>query len=406
VHDPEPACLLIVDISGYTGYLVDVELDHAQDILADLVDTIVAAVRPTFRLAKLEGDAAFAYALTAKVDGSLLQDVVERTYVAFRRRLRDISRASRCECNACIRIPTLDLKAVVHHGTVVRQRVAGRDELVGRDVIVIHRLLKNSIGDATGITAYAAYSEACIAVMGIGDPAAQGLVEHRETIEMIGDVRLWIRDLDAVWAADQAGPSLAIPADQAWTVYGYSSPLPPAATWEFVTSPIRRPQWGGMSALKESSVNGRRGAGTVNHCVHGRDTIVEEVLEWRPFETLTTRSALPMPGAPRVVLTDVLTPREDGGTDVEVRVGPPKPRERSAFEQLMAEIGPLIEASSVSLQDVLQEEAARLEAERRASPEPEVPRSGRRHATEPLTVAGAAARPAAVDSGRTRSLER
>ena len=33
----EPACLLIADISGYTSYLARTELDHAQDILADLM---------------------------------------------------------------------------------------------------------------------------------------------------------------------------------------------------------------------------------------------------------------------------------------------------------------------------------------------------------------------------------
>jgi hypothetical protein len=58
---PEPACLVMADISGYTGYLAGVELDHAQDILADLIDTIVGALRPPFQLSKLEGDAAFVY---------------------------------------------------------------------------------------------------------------------------------------------------------------------------------------------------------------------------------------------------------------------------------------------------------------------------------------------------------
>ena len=33
----EPTCFLIADISGYTGYLADVELDHAQDIAAQRV---------------------------------------------------------------------------------------------------------------------------------------------------------------------------------------------------------------------------------------------------------------------------------------------------------------------------------------------------------------------------------
>jgi len=70
----QPTCLLIADISGYTNYPAGVEIDHAQDILADLVGTIVTALRPTFRLAKLEGDAAFMYAPVDKVDGSLLLD--------------------------------------------------------------------------------------------------------------------------------------------------------------------------------------------------------------------------------------------------------------------------------------------------------------------------------------------
>ena len=59
---PESASFVIADISGYTTFLAGVELDHAQDIVADVMDTVVKAVRPPFRLAKFEGDAAFFYA--------------------------------------------------------------------------------------------------------------------------------------------------------------------------------------------------------------------------------------------------------------------------------------------------------------------------------------------------------
>ena len=58
LNAPEPACLVIADISGYTSYLAGVELDHAQDILADLMDTVVGSLRPAFRLAKLLGEPA------------------------------------------------------------------------------------------------------------------------------------------------------------------------------------------------------------------------------------------------------------------------------------------------------------------------------------------------------------
>jgi hypothetical protein len=38
---PESACFVIADISGYTGFLAGVELDHAHDIIADVMDTVV-----------------------------------------------------------------------------------------------------------------------------------------------------------------------------------------------------------------------------------------------------------------------------------------------------------------------------------------------------------------------------
>ena len=74
---PELAYFAIADISGYTSFLAGVELDHAQDIIADFMDTVVKGLRPPFRLAKFEGDAAFVYTVAEKVDGSLLQDSVE-----------------------------------------------------------------------------------------------------------------------------------------------------------------------------------------------------------------------------------------------------------------------------------------------------------------------------------------
>ena len=66
---PELAYFAIADISGYTSFLAGVELDHAQDIIADFMDKVVKGLRPPFRLAKFEGDAAFVYAVAEKVDG-------------------------------------------------------------------------------------------------------------------------------------------------------------------------------------------------------------------------------------------------------------------------------------------------------------------------------------------------
>ena len=46
---PESACFVIADISGYTGFLAEVELEHAQDIIADVMDAMVRRLRPRWR---------------------------------------------------------------------------------------------------------------------------------------------------------------------------------------------------------------------------------------------------------------------------------------------------------------------------------------------------------------------
>ena len=194
LRQAESACFLIADISGYTTFVSGVQLDHAQDIIADIMDTLVRALRPPFRLAKFEGDAAFVYPRADKVEGSLLQDSIEQAYFGFRRRLRNIKQATSCECRACSRMRNLDIKFVVHHGEFIRQRMSGREELAGRDVILVHRLLKNDVGKVFGAHAYALYSDACVRAMGI-DPGAQGLVEHSEAIEHIGETKCWVRNL-------------------------------------------------------------------------------------------------------------------------------------------------------------------------------------------------------------------
>src|SRR5574338_448277 len=167
----ERGTLVIADISGYTGLLVDTELEHAQDALRDLIQTVVGKLRPQLRLAKLEGDAAFVYSISERIDGSQLLDTLEAAYFAFRRRLESISLATTCDCNACIRIPGLNLKLIAHHGSFVRQRLYGVEELTGSDVIVVHRLLKNRVAEQVGSGGYLLLTDACLAAATL-DPAA------------------------------------------------------------------------------------------------------------------------------------------------------------------------------------------------------------------------------------------
>jgi Protein of unknown function (DUF2652) len=235
----ESACFAIADISGYTHFVSGVELDHAQDIIADIMDTLVRALRPPFRLAKFEGDAAFVYAVADKVDGSLLQDSIEQAYFAFRKRLRNIKHANSCECQACSRMQSLDVKFVVHHGEFIRQKMSGREELAGRDVILVHRLLKNEVGKTFGARAYALYSDVCVQAMGI-DPRAQGLIEHAEAIEHIGETKCWVSDLEQAWTRESESARTVVQRADAIGVLETDFAVPRAAVWDLITKPGNR----------------------------------------------------------------------------------------------------------------------------------------------------------------------
>ena len=372
----EPTCFLIADISGYTGYLADVELDHAEDILADLVGAVVSALRPDFRLAKLEGDAAFMFMTAETVDGSMLLDTIERCYFGFRRRRRDVRQATSCECVACARIPDLDLKFVVHHGTAIHHKVAGQQELLGSDVILVHRLLKNDVVEMTGIDAYALISQACIDASDL-DPAALGMREHTDTYDRIGDVRLWVLDLERRWQEEDARARVLVAPEESILIVSVPTNVPPQLAWEFITKPGQRMSWQPWvtEVTVKGAAGGRRGPGSANHCMHGKDAVVEEILDWRPYDYLTDRTILDSPSGPIKLLHTVEFEPTTAGTTIHFRYAAPKTRREM---ELMKVIGPAygaaLESGLPSLVAQLDAELAARDANRDAEPEMKVPK--------------------------------
>jgi hypothetical protein len=351
--NPESAYFVIADISGYTSFLAGVELDHAQDIIADLMDTVVKGLRPPFRLAKFEGDAAFVYAATAKIDGSMLQDIIEQAYFKFRRRLRNIKQASTCQCKACAAMGDLDFKFVAHHGEMVKQKMGGREELAGRDVILVHRLLKNTVGEKVGGRAYAAYSDACVQAAGI-DPAAHGLVEHHETIDIIGDVKLWLRNLDEAWQKENEQTRAEVTREDAYAILEFDFSAPRQTVWEYLTVPGQWQKWWPTDALVDQSGNRRRGVGTKIHCMHGKDAIIEELLDWRPFDYFTLSALLPMPDAPKVVMTRALTDLPNGVTHLEMRIAKPKAKDKAFLDQVAPKFAEDVTKGIATLRQLLE----------------------------------------------------
>jgi class 3 adenylate cyclase len=164
---------LLADISGYTSFLDSVRLAHQEDAFADgqipdayammssFLEGIASVIDPPFNVVKFEGDAAFAVAaddITPR--GTSMLDLITECYGDFVDRRSAAGLIWTCTCTACSRKETLDLKFVVHHGEYFVQAVGDQVEVLGPDVNIAHRLLKNAAAELVGSMGYSLFTEA------------------------------------------------------------------------------------------------------------------------------------------------------------------------------------------------------------------------------------------------------
>jgi Protein of unknown function (DUF2652) len=293
--------LLLADISGYTQFLTGTELEHSHEIIRELTTLIRERLVPPMRFVKREGDAVFCYAEAGTFrEGERLVELIEACYFDFSNRLLDMRRATTCRCAACATIGSLGLKFVTHYGTFVIERDDGREDLAGPDVILAHRLLKNTISDGGGPQAYAFVTEACLQRM----TPSFNLPPHSEMYESFGETRGGVHDLGPVLSAMREERRVYISDTDADVENAYDLRVPPAIAWQYIVDPMERQRWACRQFGKdpdevEPNAQGRRGAGAKTHCGHGPGPVwgFREFVDWRPFEYFTARTTTPVAGA-------------------------------------------------------------------------------------------------------------
>jgi hypothetical protein len=308
---------LIADITGYTHYLSASELDHAQQTLTALLNLLIRETKPPLVISRLAGDAVISYALDAGfLTGQSFVELIEGTYVAFRRAVELMVRNTTCPCNACRNIAGLDLKFFVHHGTFAVQKLDAHDELIGSDINLIHRLLKNHVKEATGFVAYALYTEAALDCLGFAGNT-EGFVALEESYEDLGTVRIFVADMHPVFEARKRAAQAQLgPGDINYTV-STTIALQRERVWDLVIRPENFAVMVGASRIDIAGVRnrGRISKGTIYECFHGSGGSVSQVvLEWQPFERLLFQAPVPLPIGLAHVLIEERLEDAPGGT--------------------------------------------------------------------------------------------
>ena len=301
--------LVLADISGFTTFMENTEIVHSSGILHDLINLIMKELHPLLRVAEVEGDAVFAYAPESAITrGELLMELIESTYAAFRDRRKNMQHNATCPCRACQSISGLDLKFIIHFGDYVLQHVTGKQKPVGPSVNMAHRLLKNSLSEATGWRAYALFSETGLAKMGL---QPEGMQHSAETYENLGTIQIASYNLDERYNLLLETRNVLLTAPEADYTLHYTFAAEPPVVWDWLTDPDKRNRWGLGSAWESKKrASGRTGPSAQNHCT--KSGALEEILDWRPFEYYTVRLSK---GRHKMLISSMLAP-DDAGTQV------------------------------------------------------------------------------------------
>jgi len=201
------ALLVIADIGGYTRFMTlhRTSLAHAQENTSKLLDAIIDAA-PDLELSGLEGDAAFLYATRPSADGITrsLAGLASAMHRAFHDEQQRLEVLRVCWCDGCKQTGKLTVKVVAHFGEAVVSTTRGRSTLAGVDVILLHRMLKNSVP----ISEYVLMTDAVLER--VGAPIAGLTSPIDEELEGLGSQRLHYVDMAEIAAPETPPPSVSV----------------------------------------------------------------------------------------------------------------------------------------------------------------------------------------------------
>ncbi len=285
--------LVLADISGYTQFLTTSELDHANGIIGELLNAVIGSIQAPLEVSSVEGDAVFMYGVKPDdMQGQTVLESVELLYCAFASTLETMVLNTTCRCNACVNIKALGLKIVMHCGEFAVTEIGGRETLSGPDVILAHRLLKNTIRETTGIEDYLLVTQQCVDDLGV-EAIVAGWIPHTEEYEHVGEVDGYVSSLPDVWEFVRRQNEDKVVQDDAWLTITAHSTAPPAVVWDMLTDPIKRTTWMDVNGVTTSGLtDSRLIAGGELHCAHGpeNEVAIFSILDVRPLDYITLLS--------------------------------------------------------------------------------------------------------------------
>ena len=141
-----PTLLCIPDISGFTQFMSDTDFELSSKVIPSLLNNIIYSNKIGLKISEIEGDAVLFYRSGELPPFGDLISQCKLFYTEFYKQL-DVLRKKHSHKKDAFKIPEiLGLKIVLHFGREIGVvPVDKMIKLMGEDVIIAHRLLKNNI---------------------------------------------------------------------------------------------------------------------------------------------------------------------------------------------------------------------------------------------------------------------
>lgn len=246
------------------------------------------------------------------LQGRTLVELIEGTYVEFRRTLDLLVFNTTCNCLASRNIANPDFKKFVHYSRFVLEHLPAYTELIGTDVNLIHRLTKNRVTEEIGYRAYVFYIQAALEHLAVPDLFDE-LTPSIENYEPIGEVKVYLLDMHNIWVHRKHRFQTVVESQDAVLALDKEFSLLPTILREYLTKPeYRAVLFGADSQRIEELKQGRIAHGSVYVCSHGKNVIQHSIVDWHPLEQYTIKSAIP--GGGFSLTTTRLKSKENGTT--------------------------------------------------------------------------------------------
>lgn len=142
-----PVFFCVPDITGFTKFMSTSDIRFTSEMIPAMLRKLIDANCLDMNIAEIEGDAIFFYKTGRLPPIKKVASQCKLFYKTFSDFIQSLEGADPENYERYLSDDQLGLKIVIHYGHIAISNIKGRTKLLGQDVIIVHKLLKNQVNE-------------------------------------------------------------------------------------------------------------------------------------------------------------------------------------------------------------------------------------------------------------------